>query len=83
MPTGSAYVREGADSVAGTPCTEWRTTDLAGDPVQVCISPDGLLLRARVGGKVTIEAVSVHVGPQDPADFQVPPGFARIAEQKP
>lgn len=83
MPAGSDYVHEGEDNVAGTPCTEWRTTDLAGQPVQVCISADGLLLRARVAGKVTIEAVSVHIGPQNPADFRVPPGFAHIAEPKP
>ncbi len=72
-----AYVRGGTDAVAGIPCTEWRTTDSGARPVLVCMTADGVLLRARTGTDVLVQAVRVAYGPIDPGVFRIPPGYAR------
>lgn len=73
-----AYARRGADRVAGLPCTEWQTTDSEGAPTLACITEDGVLLRARRGREVLVQAVRVQYGPQDPAAFRVPDGYRRV-----
>jgi hypothetical protein len=74
LPAGS-YVRRGEDIVAGQACTEWATRDRDLRQAVVCITADGVLLRAASEGQVLASAVSVQYAPQDPALFQVPPGY--------
>jgi hypothetical protein len=74
-PGIGGYVRRNDDSVAGLPCTEWETRDRDGQPALVCITADGVLLRARAQGRLLVSAVSVRYGPQDPAAFRVPADY--------
>lgn len=84
-PTGNAllrenarYTREGTDRVAGLGCTNWRV-EVEGQTNRVCITADGIMLRAATAGgrngEGVLEAVSVTPGPQDPARFERPAGF--------
>jgi hypothetical protein len=81
MPGAPAagFVRQGTGVVSGLACTEWETHDISGVPTQVCITADGVLLRARAGTRVLIEALHVAFMPQDPSVFRIPPGYRRIA----
>jgi hypothetical protein len=81
---GRGYVRRGQATVAGRACTEWQTRDSEAHTVLVCITEDGVLLRAGTVEHVRVSAVSVQYAPQDPATFRVPidyvhrgPGAAR------
>ena len=76
-PNGS-FTRRGEDQVAGLACTEWQTTDTAGDPTLACITPDGVLLRARIGDRTMLEAASVVYGPQDAAAFRTPSDYTHV-----
>ena len=69
----------GAATVAGQTCTEWRTLDREAHPAVVCITSDGVLLRAGTADQVRVSAVSVLYAPQDPAAFRVPADYARHA----
>lgn len=75
---GDDYTRQDTDSVAGLPCTDWSTRDRAGHPVVVCITADGVLLRVQAGPKLLAQALRVTYGPQDPAAFAVPAGYAEV-----
>lgn len=71
--------RLGTDTVAGEACDLWRTSEKIGsDPVEACITADGIVMRAKatVNGKpqVVFEVVELARGPQDPALFEVPKG---------
>ena len=68
------YDRLDADAVAGIPCTDWRTVDDSGADSVICLTGDGVLLRARHAGQVLLLAARVRYGPQDPALFSAPPG---------
>jgi hypothetical protein len=75
-PDGARF---GNDTVAGEACELWRTSGKVGsDPVEACITPDGILMRAKatVNGKeqVVFEVIELARGPQDPALFEVPKG---------
>ena len=74
-----AYTRQGADQVAGLPCTVWQTADAAGQDTLLCLTADGVMLRASQGGRVLLQAASVTYAAQDPADFIPPDGFTHIA----
>ena len=78
IPKGGALAAVGSATVAGLPCTEWRTRDSAGQPAIVCLTADGVLLRATSGDHVLLEAISVTYGPMDAVLFDVPPGYKRI-----
>lgn len=73
--SGGQFVRRGAEVVAGLACTEWETLDTQGLPTVACFTADGVLLRARRGASVFVEAVQVRYGPPDPAAFVVPPSY--------
>lgn len=75
---GAGFTRLGTAEVAGMGCTLWRTTDSAGQPVEACITADGVLLRARREGHTLVEAVSVAYGHQDPAIFAIPAGYQHV-----
>ncbi len=82
-PSGARFERLGEAGVAETPCTEWRTTDMQGSATTVCLTPDGVLLRASSGGRVMIEATRVSYAPQDAVLFLVPDGYRHIAPATP
>ncbi len=72
---GAGFTRRGADRVAELACTEWETTDTEGLPTLACLTDDGVLLRARRGATVIVEAQRVAYGPHDPSVFVVPPSY--------
>jgi hypothetical protein len=72
----AAAVRRGTDTVARLACTEWDMTDAAGEPARLCLTADGVLLRARSGARTLLSAETVVYGPLDAALFQVPAGYA-------
>ena len=78
----ASYRRLGTDSVAGLPCTEWATTDSRGAEVAACFTPDGVLLRARKGAAILVQAASVAYGKLDPAIFTIPAGYDRKVAPK-
>jgi hypothetical protein len=73
----TAFVRRGEATVAGRPCLEWQTLDRGAHPAVVCITDDGVLLRAGTEEQVRVSAVSVQYAPQDPAAFQIPADYVR------
>jgi len=79
MPDGAAAaaVRSGTDEVAGLPCTEWDMKDAAGEAARLCLTDDGVLLRARAGERTLLSAETVVYGPLDAGLFQVPTDYAR------
>ena len=68
-------VRRGTDTVAGLACTEWDMTDVAGQATRVCLTEDGVLLRARLGDRTLLRAETVQYGPLDPGVFRIPVGY--------
>ena len=76
-PSAATYTRRGQATVAGRPCTEWQTQDREAHPALICITPDGVMLRAGTPEEVRVSAVSVQYAPQDPAAFRIPPDYAR------
>jgi hypothetical protein len=81
-PAG-AFTRRDDMVVAGMPCTNWAATDAGGQPVLLCLTPDGVMLRASHGDRVLLEAITVTYAPQNPADFIAPEGFRHVAGQAP
>jgi len=78
--TGGRFERRGADTVAGLACTDWATTDSERRTVLVCLTADGVMLRARtVNGAPLITAATVRYLPQPDGVFMVPAGFRRLA----
>ena len=55
--TAAGFVRGGEAKVAGQACTEWQTRDREANPVLVCITADGVLLRAGTTDQVRVSAV--------------------------
>jgi len=78
-PATGNYTRDGEATVAGLPCTDWQTQGRDGQPVTLCITADGVMLRAAIDGHTLITAISVQYAPQDPAEFRVPPDYAHHA----
>ncbi len=74
----TGFVRRGEATVAGRTCVEWQTQDRAAHPALVCITDDGVLLRAGTAEQVRVSAVSVEYAPQDPATFRVPTDYAHV-----
>jgi hypothetical protein len=76
MPAGS--VRAGSSEVGSEPCEIWRSPASSQVPVEVCLTADGIPLKAKVvtlrGERVGFEATELDRGVQDPASFEVPEG---------
>lgn len=72
------FTRKATAEVAGHGCTEWETQDTSRRPVAVCLTADWVLLRAKAGGLVLVEATSVQFAPQSAAVFRVPADYRRI-----
>lgn len=77
------FTRRGEARVAGVGCTEWLTRDATGEATEVCITPDGVLLRAAAAGRLLVEAASVRYEAQDASVFVVPEGFKHITAPSP
>jgi len=77
------YQRQGAGSVAGLDCTDWATVDTDLHPVVVCVTADGVLLRARRGERTVLTASRVAYGPQDPALFRLPADYRHTPAARP
>jgi hypothetical protein len=77
----ATFTRLGSDTVAGIGCTVYDTKrqDRSG---QVCLSDDGLMLRAKSDnpgqGGGELEATRVAYGPQAPSLFAPPPDFQKM-----
>ena len=80
-PASPAYLRVGADQVAGLPCTEWQTQDTQNRAVITCYTADGVMLRVRRGTEPLAVATRVAFGPLDPGLFAVPPGFQHVTKR--
>ncbi len=81
-PSDGHFARRGEDQIAGLPCTNWQTLDAAGVTAVVCLTTDGVMLRASRNGQVLLEATSVSYAPQDPGAFEPPAGFRHIVPPK-
>ena len=69
----------GADAmVLGLSCTQWQTNDLSGRKVTICMTPDGVMLRAEAEGVVLAEATAVHFAALPEAVFRVPADYRKI-----
>ncbi len=82
-PTTGDYRRLGPELVVGIPCTDWATSDVAGHDSVVCLTADGVLLRATQAGHVLVQATRVEEAPQPAAVFAVPPTFRILAVPSP
>jgi len=76
MPPDS--IRAGHSEVGSEPCDIWRTAKSSPVPVEVCLTVDGIPLKASAvtlrGKSVSFEAIEIERVEQDPANFQVPKG---------
>ena len=78
-----AMARLGDEQVAGLACTDWQTADNGGQPTVLCLTGDGVMLRASHGDQVLVEASAVTYGAQEAANFAAPDGFHHIAAASP
>lgn len=76
-----AFTRRGSSQVAGLACTEWETRDLQGQATLTCFTEDGVLLEARHGAQVLVQATRVAYGALDAAAFAVPPSYTHGTPQ--
>lgn len=75
--SGSApFVRRGRREVAGLSCTDWETVDTEGEATTACFTDDGVLLEARRGATVLVQATRVAYGALDNSVFLVPPSYS-------
>ena len=82
-PSDGRFSRQDGATVAGLACTNWRTLDASGEPAVICLTADGVMLRASRDGQVLLEATSVTYAPQDGAAFDLPPGYKHITPAPP
>lgn len=75
--SSSQSTRRGPDRVDRWPCTDWELRDATGAPVVLCLTDDGVLLRASSGGRVRLEALELRYAPQPAALFEIPGDYRR------
>jgi hypothetical protein len=85
VPPGSKVARLGTDRIAGHDCTVWRIEppkEKDGEEAranEACVTADGVPLRVveREGGEELGRTVATRLdyARQDPAQFEVPPGY--------
>ncbi len=78
-PSDGQFARQAAENIAGLACTDWRTLDAAGVAAVICLTHDGVMLRASRDGQMLLQATSVSYAPQDAAAFDLPAGYRHIA----
>ncbi len=76
--SSTAFRKHGVAQVAGLSCTEWETKDASGQPALVCLTDDGVLLRAVGGGRLLLQASHVAYGAIDPATFRIPDDYRHL-----
>lgn len=76
VSSSTAFTRRGDSKVAGLPCGEWETTDTQGQATLACFTEDGVLLEARHGEQVLVQATRVAYGTLDAAAFIVPQSYS-------
>ena len=75
-----AFQKIGAERIAGFGCTDYAA-DINGHSGLVCLTDDGVLLRARIDNpdrRPELEAVSVTYAAQPSDLFEIPEGFHRL-----
>jgi len=73
-PEGATLKRVGEFTIGGVMCTDWSwINDI--ELHTACLTPDGVLLRLLIDGKIVAEARSVLYTPQPPELFEVPRGY--------
>lgn len=78
--TNATFRKTGSDTVAGIACTTYAAT-IYGRNGQVCLTDDGVLLRARSADadrQRELEAVKVTYAAQPAALFEPPAGFQKM-----
>ncbi|WP_419896821.1 hypothetical protein [Roseomonas sp. USHLN139] len=81
LPPGARMTAAGSATVAGLRCTNWQVASREGNG-EVCLTADGVMLRGsgvHDGQQGSLEATAVAYGAQDPARFQVPPGYQAVS----
>ncbi len=78
-PGSAPFVRAGEETIAGLSCTDWQTKDAAGQPTEVCLTTDGVLLRATIGGHTAMVAQTVDYAAQPGSVFALPAAWPRVA----
>ncbi len=71
---GASLTRRGESKIAGLTCVDWSWMEDT-EAHTACLTPDGVLLRLVIDGRIVAEARSVLYAPQPPALFEVPPGY--------
>jgi hypothetical protein len=71
---GTALQRGGEFHIADLGCVDWSWMDDT-EAHTACLTPDGVLLRLIIDGRIVAEARSVLYAPQSPDLFEVPPGY--------
>ena len=84
LDSHARYVRKGAASVAGQPCTMWDTT-IERTRFSVCVSAEGFVLRNlsvdAQGHRNLVEAFAFGTTALPVLEYEVPLGFERLAAQ--
>lgn len=78
VPDDMTLTRTGADTVAGHRCTRYRAAQRGADRGTVCVTDDGILLRADLtqgGRRGLMEATALSLAAQPASLFEVPPGW--------
>lgn len=76
----SGFERGAATIVAGLACTEWTTRDSERRNVRLCMTEDGVMLRAQTtSGEALATATTVQYQQQNANVFHVPPDYRRLA----
>lgn len=70
-----AYRRLGSHTVAGAGCTDWATRDVTGHESVVCLTDDGVMLRAMQAGQLLVQAIHLDYAAQPAMLFAVPDGY--------
>jgi len=74
------FQKIGIDRIAGLDCTDYAA-DINGHSGRVCLTDDGVLLRASIDDpdrRPELDAVSVTYAPQPSDLFEVPEGYRRL-----
>ncbi len=75
---GGRFTKGEVAQIQGLPCTLWQTNDLSGRKVSICMTSDGVMLRAEADGLVLAEATAVKFAPLGEAVFRVPSNYRKI-----
>ena len=78
--TGGKFAPRGQDQINGHTCTNWETTDSERRTILMCVTADGVMLRAAtIDGVTLLKAISVNYAYQDASVFHVPSDYRRLA----